>query len=97
MIFGIVLPLVSFNTIWHGKEDESSADSWKLFFLQLQWLKYLGDFICCMSILYVLHQFGPYRQYLRAYVRQSLLHMAEQRLAATNDTEKRISDLKTDS
>ena len=25
----------------------------------------LADFFSCMSILYLIHQFGPYKQYLR--------------------------------
>ena len=49
-----------------------------------------------MSILYVLHRFGPYKQYLRAYARESISQAAEQGMMS-NDTEKRISDLKTDS
>jgi len=49
-----------------------------------------------MSILYILHHFGPYKQYLRAYARESMSQAAEQGMMS-NDTEKRISDLKTDS
>ena len=74
LIFGTLLPLAKFFDV--GSDSDSKAAAWKLALLKVQWLKYLGDDIFLMSMVYVLHHFGPYRQYLRAYARQSISNQA---------------------
>ena len=74
LIFGTLLPLARFFDV--GSNPNSTAAAVKLVLLKVQWLKYLGDDIFLMSMVYVLHHFGPYRQYLRAYARQSISNKA---------------------
>ena len=59
IIFGILLPVLSYFDI--GGDPETRLSSWKVALLRVEWLKYLGDDIFLMSMVYVLHHFGPYR------------------------------------
>lgn len=44
---------------------EYGMDGTTVLLIEFEWIKGLVDFLSCMCILYLIHQFGPYKQYLR--------------------------------
>ena len=62
ILFDLISPL-----FWYLDFLRNDGDTleYTMFLMHLDWIMSLADFLSCMSILFLIHQFGPHRQYLR--------------------------------
>ena len=61
LLFDIYTPFIWYENMHEDKVKDNHAR----YLLYANFGMQLADFFSCMAILYLIHQFGPYRQYLR--------------------------------
>ena len=64
LLFDIVGPWVWYTDVTRDP-DRQALQPYATFLNNLQVIMCMADFLSCMSMLYLIHTFGPYRQYLR--------------------------------
>ena len=64
ILFDVVGPVIWYKATERSAAADSSTKYSHILF-SIGWAMAFSDFVSCMAIMYMIHQFGPYRQYLR--------------------------------
>lgn len=64
ILFDVVGPVIWYKATERSAAADSSTKYSHMLF-SIGWAMAFSDFVSCMAIMYMIHQFGPYRQYLR--------------------------------